>query len=268
MYVIHGLDKLRAHMIVKLGLVDCMTSNSKISTRKKNAVVTKIVKYVGDIQYTFLFDEKQEPSSAYGLLLNIFALPVPEWYSAGLDAKERAIGEILDYLLQLGISKDDIREQDAFEAKWKATKKKRIRLSSKLRNDSLRLQLGLGEDSDPQLAKMISDVIARAKVRRRGYVYLKSWTLADGTTWYKIGRTNDLERRSTEQNVLPVAARTLGYLETSGVEEAAEIESAILSILDEYRIRGASNKELFHLTGPQLNAILSVMGQSIINKNS
>ncbi|MCT0230033.1 GIY-YIG nuclease family protein [Synechococcus sp. CS-1324] len=245
-----------------------MTPDPEISTRKKNAVAKKIMKYVAYSHDSFLLDSKQEPSRAYSILIFLIHLPVPEWFSAGHDAKKRAIEEISNYLLQLGITEDDIGEKSIFEEKWKATKKKRIRLSTKLFNDKLRLELGLGEDSDPQLAKVLSEAVARAKVRRRNYVYLKSWTLADGTKWYKIGRTNNLERRSVEQNVLPVAAITLGYLETSGVEEAAEIESAILSILDEYRIRGASNKELFHLTGPQLNAMLSVMSQSIICKNS
>jgi hypothetical protein len=42
-----------------------------------------------------------------------------------------------------------------------------------------------------------------------GFIYLKRWTMPDVTCWFKIGITNNPDRRETEQNVLPVAAESI-----------------------------------------------------------
>jgi hypothetical protein len=47
-----------------------------------------------------------------------------------------------------------------------------------------------------------------------GYVYLKRWTMPNDSCWYKVGITNNPDRRETEQNVLPVASETIACVES------------------------------------------------------
>jgi hypothetical protein len=89
----------------------------------------------------------------------------------------------------------------------------------------------------------------------KGYVYLKRWCMGDGRSWYKIGITNNPERRDAEQNVLPVPAETIACIEVESIERARSIEARIHRSLAPYRIREAKNRELFHLTPSQLSAL-------------
>lgn len=73
------------------------------------------------------------------------------------------------------------------------------------------------------LAACFIAAIEEARNSTRGYVYLKQWTLPDGTRWLKVGITNNPSRRDTEQNVLPVPAVTLSLMETVSMDQAAAI---------------------------------------------
>ena len=60
-----------------------------------------------------------------------------------------------------------------------------------------------------------------------GYLYIKTWKISGQTQWFKIGITNDLDRRDYEQNVLPVAAKTLATAKVASMEHARSIEKSI-----------------------------------------
>ena len=64
-------------------------------------------------------------------------------------------------------------------------------------------------DPDQRLAANLTAAIGQASKACCGFLYLKAWTLRDGTSWYKVGVTNDPARRDNEQNVLPTSAVTL-----------------------------------------------------------
>jgi hypothetical protein len=92
-----------------------------------------------------------------------------------------------------------------------------------------------------------------------GFVYLKRWNMPDGSCWYKVGITNNPDRRETEQNVLPVAAETIACVDVGSVDRARAIEAVIHHVLDEQRITNANNRELFHLSEQQASAVKSVL---------
>jgi len=92
-----------------------------------------------------------------------------------------------------------------------------------------------------------------------GYVYLKRWTMPDGSCWFKVGITNNPDRRDTEQNVLPVAAETIACVDVGSMDRARAIEAVIHQVLEEQRITDANNRELFHLSAQQASAVKAVL---------
>lgn len=92
-----------------------------------------------------------------------------------------------------------------------------------------------------------------------GFVYLKRWTMPDGNCWYKVGITNNLDRRETEQNVLPVAAETIACVDVGSMDRARAIEAVIHEVLEEQRITNANNRELFYLSARQASAVKAVL---------
>ena len=115
------------------------------------------------------------------------------------------------------------------------------------------------EGADNALTASLAAAIEDARNRTGGYVYLKQWTLADGTRWLKVGITNNPNRRDAEQNVLPVPAMTLRLMETQSMDQAAAIERALHQQLAAQKVTGAGNRELFHLDDPQLAALMAAM---------
>jgi hypothetical protein len=115
------------------------------------------------------------------------------------------------------------------------------------------------QGADNALAASLAAAIEDARNRTGGYVYLKQWTLADGTRWLKVGITNNPSRRDAEQNVLPVPAVTLRLMETQSMEQAAAIERALHQQLAAQKVKGAGNRELFHLDDAQLAALMAAM---------
>jgi hypothetical protein len=92
-----------------------------------------------------------------------------------------------------------------------------------------------------------------------GFIYLKRWTMPDGSCWYKVGISNNPDRRETEQNVLPVAAESIVCVDVGSMDRARAIEAVIHQVLDEQRIKDANNRELFHLSIHQASAVKAVL---------
>jgi hypothetical protein len=124
---------------------------------------------------------------------------------------------------------------------------------------ALQSALGKGVEINKDLVDSFRAAIESARNSTGGYVYLKQWSLADGTRWLKIGKTNNPSRRDAEQNVLPVPAVTLRLIETQSMDQAAAIERALHQQLAAQKVTGASNKELFHLNDGQLAALMAAM---------
>jgi hypothetical protein len=124
---------------------------------------------------------------------------------------------------------------------------------------ALQSAAGKGVKMDEDLAGSLKIAIESARNSTGGYVYLKQWSLADGTRWLKIGITNNPARRDAEQNVLPVPAVTLRLIETQSMDQASAIERALHQQLAAQKVTGAGNKELFHLDDGQLAALMAAM---------
>jgi hypothetical protein len=92
-----------------------------------------------------------------------------------------------------------------------------------------------------------------------GFIYLKRWKMPDDSCWYKVGITNNPDRRETEQNVLPVAAETIVCVDVGSMDRARAIESVIHQVLKEQRIKDANNREIFHLSTQQASAVKAVL---------
>jgi hypothetical protein len=92
-----------------------------------------------------------------------------------------------------------------------------------------------------------------------GFVYLKRWTMPDGSCWYKVGITNNPNRREIEQNVLPVAAESIACVDVGSMDRARAIEAVIHQVLVDQRITDASNRELFLLNAQQAHAVKAVL---------
>ena len=111
------------------------------------------------------------------------------------------------------------------------------------------------------LAEVLVENARKRLMESYGFLYLKQWTLADNSRWHKIGITNDLRRRASEQNILPVPCLTLAWIKLDSMEEARAIEQAFHETLEIYRIKEANNRELFVLNDEQLAAVLIAIQQ-------
>jgi len=114
------------------------------------------------------------------------------------------------------------------------------------------------ENIDSELFDKLETSIKEALNIKAGYLYFKKWDLPE-TTWYKIGKTNNPDRRDSEQNVLPVPAQTLYLLKLDSMEQASSVERAILKTLGDRRIIGAKNKELFKLGLSDYKAVIMAL---------
>lgn len=133
-------------------------------------------------------------------------------------------------------------------------------LENERREAETRKRLGLDQAANADLAHLLSDAAQAVLTGQpRGFVYFKCWVLPDGSRWYKLGVTNDLSRRDSEQNVLPVAAVTIASAGLPSMEDAYAVESAMHAVLGQKRITGANNRELFHLKPEDVSAVQSVV---------
>jgi hypothetical protein len=113
-------------------------------------------------------------------------------------------------------------------------------------------------DEDSQLAGALWHALDIAPPAV-GFVYFKRWSMPDGSHWFKIGITNNPDRREIEQNVLPVAAETIACVDVGSMDRAKMIEAVIHKVLQEQRITDANNRELFHLSDQQVSAVKAVL---------
>jgi hypothetical protein len=143
--------------------------------------------------------------------------------------------------------------------------RQRIQLLEQQRQRLKLQRLGLDADADPDLSLMLYEAGRRAiyecMENASGFVYFKAWAMPGDIRWYKIGITNDPGRRDAEQNVLPVPSETLGLIRTPSIEYARLIESAFRVVLEQSNIKGAGNRELFHLRPKQVVAIVAIMSK-------
>ena len=108
------------------------------------------------------------------------------------------------------------------------------------------------------LARSTIDLINSRRARSRAYVYFKQWRIGENI-WHKIGVTNDHRRRDSEQNVLPVPARTLALLPVSTMDMARIIERSLHRLLVHARVRNARNREIFELEESEAHAIAAAI---------
>ena len=119
-----------------------------------------------------------------------------------------------------------------------------------------RAKLGIGEDSDIELVRSLVDLTKQYISENEAYLYFKCWSLKDGTKWYKLGVTVDLERREREQNVLPVPSQTLEQVSFDSQDAAYAAEKAFLQVLEEFKIKDANNRELMELNPIQVRSVI------------
>jgi hypothetical protein len=108
---------------------------------------------------------------------------------------------------------------------------------------------------DLELCLMLQAKIIQATAAVKGFVYFKKWCLPAGEAWYKVGITNNLKRRDGEQNVLPVPPVSIATVAVASMEHARAIECAIHLVLNEWKIEGAQNRELFKLSIEQEESV-------------
>jgi hypothetical protein len=144
-------------------------------------------------------------------------------------------------------------------------------LTENVRSSLAREALGRGliqpvrKSSASEVAPGLTEkLIASCKTtieRDTAYLYLKRWVISEDTKWWKIGITNNIERRETEQNVLPVPAELLACIKCTNMPEAKQLEKAMHWVLKKEMIQGANNRELFILTEPQEDAVIAAFSQ-------
>ncbi len=122
-----------------------------------------------------------------------------------------------------------------------------------------RLGIAPDDEADTSLATTLINNTQKALSNCSGYLYFKCWKVSSKDYWFKIGITNDLKRRDVEQNVLPVKAETIAYTKFNSMEEAGAAEKAFHSCLKKYKVKGASNRELFNLPPSKVAAIIAAM---------
>ena len=108
---------------------------------------------------------------------------------------------------------------------------------------------------DMELCLKLQSQIVQATTAVKGFVYFKKWCLPTGEAWYKVGITNNLKRRDGEQNVLPVPPISIAAVAVASMEHARVIESAMHQVLNEWKIEGAQNRELFKLSIEQEESV-------------
>ena len=124
--------------------------------------------------------------------------------------------------------------------------------------DIKRKKLGIGEKGNLKLSTNLMENINKDLKNVEGYLYIRTWKINKQTQWFKIGITNDLERREMEQNVLPVAAKTLATAKVASMDHARSIEQSIHKVMEDFKINNANNNELFKLKPDDLASLIEI----------
>ena len=179
---------------------------------------------------------------------------------------------IKKYKIDSNLSFDEVKEESE---KIKLTRKYKIDSNltleevKKVVDSKIRKKLGIGENVNSDLSKELIEKINRniKNIKsEEGYLYIRTWKVSGNTQWYKIGITNDLERRESEQNVLPVAAKTLATAKVASMEHARTIEQSIHKTIEKFKIKNANNRELFKLKPDELASLIEVFKKIDLSK--
>jgi hypothetical protein len=192
-------------------------------------------------------------------LIAEYGLPPDTTLQKARNEKER-----LDTIQCLGLPSDSSL---AFARQMKNQEQARIQQQSDLvkRKEAAamatekRRRLGLDGIADMALAEKLHLELQGNLAEIQGFLYVRCWVLSSSSRWYKIGVTNDPQRREAEQNVLPVSATTIACIRMASMEHARTAERSIHKCLESHRIRGAGNKELFSLDPAHLSAVLAII---------
>lgn len=95
--------------------------------------------------------------------------------------------------------------------------------------------------ADFSLGCTFDTTISSVRYKTCGLVYLKQWSLKDGTLWCKLGIANNANRRDFEQNDLSAHAVTLLLVQIHKMNQAAAIARSIHKVQDAQHIRDAVN---------------------------
>ena len=197
--------------------------------------------------------------------------------------KENTLEEFKRWMRIIGkdnnqTEKEWIKEKEELLERWKSLEgqrdkveeQKKKKIENALKKE--RAKLGIGEDSDIELVRNLVDRTKQYISENEAYLYFKCWSLKDGTKWYKLGVTVDLERREREQNVLPVPSQTLEQVSFDSQDAAYAAEKAFLQVLEEFKIKDANNRELMELDPTQVKSVISGMqffkNKELKNKSS
>ena len=155
---------------------------------------------------------------------------------------------------------EEIHKKEKFNLinKYKLNSDLGFKEVKKIEAKEVRNALGIGEKENIDFSKLLFETINKDLKEMEGFIYLRRWKVSDGTTWFKIGITNNLFRRESEQNVLPVAAQTLATAKLASMEQARTIEKSIHNVISKYQIKGSNNKELFRLKPNDLASLLDL----------
>ena len=158
-----------------------------------------------------------------------------------------------------------IKEKEELLERWKSLEgqrdkveeQKKKKIENALKKE--RAKLGIGKDSDIELVRNLVDRTKQYISENEAYLYFKCLSLKDGTKWYKLGVTVDLERREREQNLLPVPSQTLEQVSFDSQDAAYAAEKAFLKVLEEFKIKDANNRELMELNPTQVKSVINGM---------
>ena len=184
--------------------------------------------------------------------------------------KENTLEEFKRWMRIIGkdnnqTEKEWIKEKEELLERWKSLEgqrdkveeQKKKKIENALKKE--RAKLGIGEDSDIELVRNLVDRTKQYISENEAYLYFKCLSLKDGTKWYKLGVTVDLERREREQNLLPVPSQTLEQVSFDSQDAAYAAEKAFLKVLEEFKIKDANNRELMELNPTQVKSVINGM---------
>jgi len=254
------LDKFYDHLLGRKfdGLVEILEIIREVSLwdlKRKNYDYTKVEKVKKEILETKKFFMVDFPIPVKNIKKTVENLKIKrkEW----LDWHEMRIIEELNHKEKLKLIK-----RYKLDSNVSYEEVKKIEASRK------RQRLGIGEESNLELVNKLLGNIKNNLKNVEGFLYLKTWKIDGKTQWFKIGITNDLDRRDLEQNVLPIAAKTLATAKVPSMEHARNIEKSIHKVIENFKIKNANNRELFRLKPEDLASLLEVFKKIEMTKGA
>ena len=265
----HALRQAYSQIILDSFIVLRSYDATLVDISRGMARISSINPFCGDICSENLKAEAMDEADS---LLREYGLPSPlpvsgknlrklreEWPAISSQRRRKIrTQKCIEISLPLNSSWESIKQHEQLAADRKRNfENKRREGETRYLDEAMkqRVYTSKHDPADPSLLSSLIDGI-RGLESAKGYVYLKRWRMGDGTTWYKIGITANPKRRESEQNVLPVPAENIALVELASMGQARNAERTFLEKLQHLKIRGASNRELFHLDSRQLGALM------------